>query len=233
MGGKYDPSNKARLLADNPRIYSMCELMVAAAEAQFLPKVKDDERASHAEHMAGAVEAQQRKRGRKRVVTPGRVQMICGLLARGESECSACLRAGISLTAWNAAKRSDARLRERIAIARDDWARLRHGQRAAALYENQWARSAGRRALKPTPTKQARLVMWHLTNRVPLNFAMIPDAEIKNACEQYSMSLDQWRRQESAFGLLKKIYARRAAIRGRQAALPGTGPAQLDWNTTE
>ena len=42
------------------------------------------------------------KRGRKTVVTPDRVQTICELLARGESERSACLRAGIGLTAWGA-----------------------------------------------------------------------------------------------------------------------------------
>jgi len=46
------------------------------------------------------------------------------MLARGESERAACLRAGIGLTAWNAAKRNSADLRERIAPARGDWARL-------------------------------------------------------------------------------------------------------------
>ena len=41
-GGKYDPPVKARLLADNPHIDSTVELMVAAAEAQFPPKVKSE-----------------------------------------------------------------------------------------------------------------------------------------------------------------------------------------------
>jgi hypothetical protein len=31
--------------------------------------------------------------------------------------------------------------------------------------------------------------------------------------------LDTWRRQERAFGLLKKVYAKRAGIRGQQAAV--------------
>jgi hypothetical protein len=40
MSGKYDPPDKAALRAQNPRTDSICEVMVAAAEAQFPPKVK-------------------------------------------------------------------------------------------------------------------------------------------------------------------------------------------------
>ena len=47
---------------------------------------------------------------------------------------------------------------------------------------------------------------------------MISEDEIKKDCEQFTMSLDSWRRQENAFGLLKKVYAKRAAIRGQQPA---------------
>jgi hypothetical protein len=142
--------------------------------------------------------------------------MICGLLAHGESEQSACIRAGIGLTAWNTAKRSDASLRERIAGARDDWARLRHAQHAAALYESQSMRAANRKTLKPQPTRQAKLVAWHLTYRVPLHFAAIPEAEIRETCERFNLSLETWTRQERAFGLLRKVYAKRAKLRGEQ-----------------
>ncbi|PZR76286.1 MAG: hypothetical protein DLM73_02965 [Chthoniobacterales bacterium] len=100
------------------------------------------------------------------------------------------IRAGIGLTAWNAAKRANAPLRERIASARDDWARLRHAQHAAALYSSQTGRAAGRKALKPQPIHQAKLVVRHLTVRVPLNFAAIPEEEISAACERVSLSLD-------------------------------------------
>jgi hypothetical protein len=213
--GKYDPPDKARLLAANPSISSTCELMVAAAEAQFPPKAKRDDGASRATPTESATARP--KRGRKPVVTPERVELICRMMARGESERAACLRAGIGLTAWNTAKRNSADLRERIASARDDWAKLRHAQHAAALYASQWTRSAGRKALKPTPTKQANLVTWHLIYRVPLNVIMISEDEIKKACEEFSMCLDQWHRQEKAFGLLKKVYAKRAAIRGQQS----------------
>jgi hypothetical protein len=157
--------------------------------------------------------------------------MICGLLAKGESEKSACLRAGIGLTAWNTAKRSNASLRQRIAEARDDWARLRHKQHAAALYESQSTRSANRKALKPQPTRQAKLVAWHLTFRVPLNFAAIPEADIKEACERFGMSLDRWQRQERAFGLLGKVYAKRAKIRGEQPPI-ATAPMTLPESGT-
>jgi hypothetical protein len=136
MMGKYDPQNKAALLAQFRRIPSTVELAVAAAEGQFPPKMKTDHDASRA-GVSDDASSQPRKRGRKPVGTPQRVQTICGLLALGESEKSACIRAGIGLTAWNTAKRSDAALRERIAGARDEWARLRHARHAAALYESQ------------------------------------------------------------------------------------------------
>ena len=236
MSRKYDPPNKAALRAQNPRIESIVELAVAAAEAQFPPKVKTEGEASRArvtEHskpppraQARAVDHPNLKRGRKRVVTPERVQMICDLLAKGETERSACIRANISSTAWNAAKRADATLRQRIAVARDDWAQLRHAQHAAALFESQSARAAGRKALKPQPTRQAKWMVWHLTFRVPLNFAAIPEEEIASACERCGLSAETWRRQDRAFGLMKKVYAKRAQIRGEQAPAPPV----MEWS---
>jgi hypothetical protein len=230
MPGKYDPPDKAALRAQNPRTDSICELMVAAAEAQFPPKVKDDESASRARPEESAP-VHFPKRGRKRVVTPERVRLICELIGKGETEQLACIRAGIGSTAWSAAKRADANLRHRINSARDDWARLRHAQLAAARNENQWTRSAGRKALKPTPTKQANLVVWHLMYRVPLNFAIIPQEEIKKACEQFSMSLDQWGRQERTFALLKKVYAKRAKIRGEQPQAAWMAVREQVWES--
>jgi hypothetical protein len=215
MSGKYDPPNKAALLAQFRRTPSTVELAVAAAEAQFPQNVKADDEASRA-RLSEDASSRPRKRGRKPVVTPERVEIICELLAHGESEKSACIRTGIGLTAWNTAKRSNPSLGERIAAARDEWARLRHARHAAALYESQSMRLANRKALKPQPTHQAKLVAWHLTYRVPLNFAAIPEAEIAQACERFNLTLETWARQERAFGLLRKIYAKRAKIRGEQ-----------------
>jgi hypothetical protein len=222
MPGKYDPPDNARLLATFRRTPSVPELMVAAAEAQFPPKVKHDNGATYATPMRNesletrAIGCHSRKRGRKAVVTPERIKLICELLARGETERGACIRAGVGSTAWSGAKRVDSTLRDRIASARDDWARLRHQQHAAALFASQSMRAAGRKALKPTPTKQAKWMVWHLATCVPLNFAAIPEEEIASACKRCSLSLETWRRQENAFGLLKKVYAKRAAIRGEQ-----------------
>lgn len=231
MSRKHDPPDKAALLAEFRRTPSTVELMVAAAEAQFPPKVKSAESASHAiapEKCLTTV-----KRGRKPLVTPARVQLICELLARGESESAACLRAGIGLTAWSVAKRNNTDLRARIASARDDWARLRHQQHAAALYESQSMRAADRKALKPHPTHQAKLVAWHLTFRVPLHFAAIPETEIVQACERFNLLLETWRRQERAFGLLQKVYAKRAKIRGAQSARTWTQFPQAEWQTEQ
>ena len=66
-------------------------------------------------------------------------------------------------------------------------------------------------SMKPT-----ELVVWHLITRVPLNFVTIPETEIKAACEKFNLPLDTWRRQERAFCLLRKVYDKRAAIRGQQ-----------------
>jgi hypothetical protein len=192
--------------------------MVAVTEAQFPSKAKSDHTVSRATLIESTVAT--RKRGRKPVVTPKRVQLICEMLARGESERAACLRAGIGLTAWNAAKRNSAELRERIASARDQWAKVRHARRTAALSESQAMRSANRTALKPQPTHQAKLVVWHLMYRVPLYWAAIPEAEIVSACERFNFPLESWRTQERAFGLLQKVYAKRAAISGQQCQTP-------------
>jgi hypothetical protein len=92
-------------------------------------------------------------------------------------------------------------------------------------------RSANRKALKPQPTHQAKLVAWHLTTRVPLNVVAIPEAEIVSACERFNLPLETWRSQERAFGLLQKVYAKRAAIRGQQCQTPAApnlaGPQSL------
>jgi hypothetical protein len=226
MSGKYDPPDKARLMATFRRTPCTPELMVAAAEAQFPLKVKHVDGASRATatetgapvaHSHTGEADKRQKRGRKPVVTAQRVQMICELLATGETERACCVRAGIGSTAWNAAKRADSTLRDRLASARDDWARLRHAQYVAALYESQVARSAGQKALKPHPTKQANMVFWYLVKRVPLNFVALPENEIAAACERFRISIETWRRQECAFGLLRKIYTKRAAIRGGES----------------
>jgi hypothetical protein len=49
-----------------------------------------------------------------------------------------------------------------------------------------------------------------------LHFAAIPDAEIIQACERFNLPLETWQRQERTFGLLRKVYARRAQLRGQQ-----------------
>jgi hypothetical protein len=59
-------------------------------------------------------------------------------------------------------------------------------------------------------------VAWHLTYRVPLNFAAISETDIKEACERFNLPLETWTRQERAFGLLRKVYANRAKLRGEQ-----------------
>ncbi len=60
-------------------------------------------------------------------------------------------------------------------------------------------------ALKPHPTHQAKLVVWLLTFRVPLNSAAIPEDEIVSACERFNLQVETWRRQERAFSLMPKI----------------------------
>jgi hypothetical protein len=212
------PASAILIQRENER--SKVSNTVAITEAQFPSKATADNEASRASL----------KRGRKPVVTPERINTICELLTGGESERSACIRAGIGSTSWGVAKRNSADLRQRISRARDQWAQLQHARHTAALHESQAMRSANRKALKPQPTHQAKLVVWHLTTRVPLNVVAIPETEIASACEQFNLPLETWRRQESAFGLLKKVYSRRAQLRGPQ---PLNGPvANAEQPTT-
>ncbi len=44
--------------------------------------------------------------------------------------------------------------------------------------------------------------------------------EIGAACQRFNLSLDIWNRQQSAFGLLTKVYQKRAAIRGQHPIIP-------------
>jgi hypothetical protein len=202
------PENPASaILTQRENERSNVNKVVAVTEAQFASKATAENEASRA----------RLRRGRKPVVTPERINMICELLARGESERLACMRAGIGLTAWGVAKRNSVDLRERIARARDQWAQAQHARHTTALHESQAMRAANRKPPRRRPTHQANLVVWHLTTRVPLNIVAIPEAEIVRACERFNLPLKTWRRQESAFGLLKKVYSRRAQHRGQQS----------------
>lgn len=241
MSGKYDPPDKPKLLVKFRRTPSTVEVAVAAAEAQHPQKQNHRDGASRASSMenskslahaqARAMEPQSNRRGRKRVVTRERVNLICEMIATGSTERAALLRAGIGSTAFSAAKRNDAELRARIAAARDEWARLRHQRHAAALFESQTFRSANRKALRPQPTRQAKAVANYLIVRVPLNYAAIPDEEIVRACELYRLPFETWVRQSKAFALMQKVYAKRAAIRGERPVQPET--VHRRWETAE
>jgi hypothetical protein len=73
-------------------------------------------------------------------------------------------------------------------------------QHAVAVYSSQSTRATNRKALKPQPARQAKLVAWHLTLRVLLNFAAILQSDIKQARKRFGMSLDMSQRQKHAFG---------------------------------
>jgi hypothetical protein len=49
-----------------------------------------------------------------------------------------------------------------------------------------------------------------------LHFAATLETKISQACERFNLSLETWVRQERAFGLLRKVYAKRAKIREEQ-----------------
>ena len=93
-------------------------------------------------------------------------------------------------------------------------------------------RAAARKPTKPQPIYQAKLVAWHLTFRVPLNYAAIPETEIAQACERFNLPHETWTRQEGAFGLLRKVYAKRAKIRGEQPPIP-SGPVSSQHENSE
>lgn len=234
MSGKYDPPNKAELIAQFRRTPSTAELMIADAERGLSAKEQAGSDASRARSallsnsltragahtQARAMSPQNPKRGRKPVVTAENVEAVCKRIAEGDTEQAALLFVGIGQSTWTDAKRNSNDLQARVRAARGEWAQLRYQRHVAARYESQMARSAGLKVLKPQPIKQASLVVWHLVHRVPLNLAAIPATEITQACERFSLSADRWHRQESAFGLMKQVYDRRRQLRGYNPIRP-------------
>jgi hypothetical protein len=167
------------------------------------------------------------KTGRKPIVTSARVDLICSLLAEGESETAGCRLAGVGLTAWHEAKKKSQTIRDQIAAARDQWARLRYQRHMAALYQSQAMRAASRKAQRPRPIHQANLVVWHLSTRVPINIIAIPDEDIAAACQSFDLSLETWWQQARAFGLMQKVYGKRSKIRGQQPPLQTVEPLYI------
>jgi hypothetical protein len=47
------------------------------------------------------------------------------------------------------------------------------------------------------------------------------------ACERVNMTEADWQRQEGAFGLLRKVYAQRAKIRGERSPIQSVAPMHV------
>jgi hypothetical protein len=75
-------------------------------------------------------------------------------------------------------------------------------------------RMSARKAKKPSLPKQANLIRWVLTTQVPLDHIQIPEEMIREACNRYRYDYEEWLRVERRYGLMRKIYDRRAQIRG-------------------
>jgi hypothetical protein len=72
------------------------------------------------------------------------------------------------------------------------------------------------KALKPRPTRQAKLLALNLTYRVPLHFAAILEADIKAACERFNLSAQPGYGKTARVPLLKRVYIKRAKLREEQ-----------------
>lgn len=213
--GKYDPPEKEEMLKKHPEIRVLGEVFMGPINAILTQKAKEEDGASRVRPEETTTNLQnQLKRGRKTVVTQERAAVVCEVISKGGSERAGCLKATIGSTAWNRAKRVQEGLRAKIEAARAAWAKLKYDRHINALYASQAMRSARRKALKPKRTYQAGLVMWYLTSGVPLNYAAIPESEVKAACERFGYTVEQWQRQAAAFGLWQKIYEKRAKMRG-------------------
>ena len=167
------------------------------------------------------------KRGRKAVVTPERVQLIfarCWRAAKASerlvSEPELVSRPGMLLS--ETAQICASVLHRLVAIGQGFDMR---SMRQLCMRVRQLDRQRARR-FKPQPTHQAKLVVWYLTTRVPLNLEAIPETEIVQACEWSNFPIETWQRQERTFGLLQKVYAKRAAICGQQQCQT---PAPHSW----
>ncbi len=237
--GKYDPPNKEEMLKNNPGASTLGDLLRPYREIrkpldyEDLAKMENLNISNQEDDASRA----RRKKGRKRVLTPEKIRLICKTIEEGATEKASRIKAGVSGAVFYEAKRTDVAFQQVLAEAHQRWTDLRFRRHQAALYASQSMRAAGLKAKRPTPTQQAGLVHWHLTFNVPLYFAAITREQEDEACKRFGYCLDQWDRQKEAFGLMQKIYRKRAKLRGEnpQAMAPKsvyeTSPQPMAWNS--
>src|SRR4051794_13473653 len=124
-------------------------------------------------------------RGRRPTLTPERVEKILQFVAEGDTEFAAAIRAGSAPPTWYSYKRRHPSVQACVDDAKAQAAAKRYEAHKAALREAYILRAANRRprSKKSSATKQARVVLWMLIYRVPLNIPTIPEPEIRRACE--------------------------------------------------
>lgn len=156
-----------------------------------------------------------RPRGRKKVLTPSRIAIICEAIVKGATERAARLLGGVCAAVFYATKKNDPAFRKAIEEARQKWANVRHLQHRNALEASRWLRAGRRKPKRPEPIVQAKLIAFHLIHRVPLTLASISPKEEQEACIEWNLPFDAWQRQKEAFKLMQKIYKKRAELRGQ------------------
>jgi hypothetical protein len=164
-----------------------------------------------------ASRASVRRPGRPTVITPENIERLLALIAQGDKETHACILAKMSYSAWAAFKRNNPQINENIEAAKTVAAVNKYQKKQTTLQESNALRQSNRKAKEPKPTHQASMVKWKLIT-LPLNIVAISDDQIREACRSVNMSYDFFMRQNSVFGIMKKVYERRTEIRGDENA---------------
>jgi|ERR1700730_1968070 hypothetical protein len=158
-------------------------------------------------------------------------------ISEGMAEGLAATRAGMRPATWSKFK-----LRHKSVQPRVNEARMIAGEkRYRAIMKEREERESMKlsaKAAKKTPPshripKQVNLVRWVLTTQVSLEYVQIPEELVRQACDRYKLDYEQWLRMERKHSLMRKIYDRRARIRGNPALRPELRPHNSFSRTVE
>jgi len=142
MSGKYNPPNKAKLLAQNSRISSTVELMVAATEAQLpLTLATRNLPMDSTEHAANSVKNGAAAVGRPTKFSSSVVDALCEALGDGMPIKGACVVAGISVTTLAEWREKYPQIEQLMNEAREH-ARQKALQRIKSAGEKDWRAEA-------------------------------------------------------------------------------------------
>ena len=158
-------------------------------------------------------------------------------ISEGMAEGLAATRVGLLPATWSKFKREHKSVQLRVNEARMIAGEKRYRAIMKEREERESMKLSAKAAKKTPPShripKQVNLVRWVLITQVSLEYVQIPEELVRQACDRYKLDFEQWLRMERKFALMRKIYDRRARIRGNPNLKPELRPHNSFSRTVE